>query len=289
MQDRTKWVGVRLEPSGSVYYRERLSLIRYVRRSEIRVGAGPDGGVAMAGIAVVAMGYSERRPVDVPTLAGSVRAFMADGWSVVVSTTGPAARTITLGLGQSRAGRRAVPIVTHTLVDPADPAFADPAGSLSPEPLAVLEAEAIAALAGSGFPVVTAVGHPVVPFGDDYKAGAVALDTAADAQRLAGDLGASALVFVVGDDEPLATADSPSGEIDVIEADSRLAHDPGLAPELRAAARFLRAGGELAVITRPASLRVALQGPADGIGLLHIRRRLDRPRSEAPVLAAGWC
>src|SRR2546429_72715 len=88
-----------------------------------------------------------------------------------------------------------------------------------PEPLAVLEAEAIAALVGSGFPVVVARQVPVVPNGSargfggvpqsEYRPVAAALDEAASAQRLAGDLGAAVLIFVVGDDGPLL-ADGPT-------------------------------------------------------------------------------
>src|SRR5436305_12899513 len=55
-----------------VYYRERLSLIRY--------------GGGMAGIAVVAAGTGDGAPVDVTVLAGSVRALTEAGWSPVVVT-----------------------------------------------------------------------------------------------------------------------------------------------------------------------------------------------------------
>ena len=244
----------------------------------------------MAGTAVVATGFGEHGPVDVPAVADSVRVFVAAEWDVVVAAPpGEVARSLTLALGQTRSGRRAVPVVTHVLVDPADPAFAHPPALCTPDPLAVLEAEAIAALLRSGFPVVATGACPVVPLGEDYRPVAAALDEAASAQRLAGDLGASALVFVIGDDEPLFAVDGAGGEIDVVEAERRLAGESPLGSELRASARFVRAGGELAAVATPAGLSTALDGVADRPGVLHIRRRIVRPRSDAPVLAAGWC
>ena len=116
----------------------------------------------MAGTAVVATGCAGKRPVvDGPALARSVRALVETGWNaVLVPPPAPPgsdlAGSLTLALGQSRSGRRAVPVMTHTLVDPADPALADPEAGAFPEPLAVLEAEAIAALVRSGFLVVVA-------------------------------------------------------------------------------------------------------------------------------------
>ena len=250
----------------------------------------------MAGTAVVATGCAGKRPVvDGPALARSVRALVETGWNaVLVPPPAPPgsnlAGSLTLALGQSRSGRRAVPVMTHTLVDPADPALADPEAGAFPEPLAVLEAEAIAALVRSGFLVVVAGQGPVVPHGSVYRPVAGALDPAATARRLAGDLGAPALVFVAGDDGPLLPAGpaGASGEIDVIEAE-RLAGDAGpFAAELRAAVRFVRAGGELAVITTPSKLPACLDGPASS-RVLRVRRTVARPRSDAPLLAAGWC
>ena len=160
----------------------------------------------MAGTAVVAMaGRSEPGSVDVPTVALAARAVIDAGWNVVlVAPPAGLAGPLTLAVGQTRSGRRAVPVVSHLLVDPADPALAHPPATVHPEPLAVLEAEAIAALTGSGFPVVVSGWVPVVPFGDAYRAipGSPAIDESAAAQRLAGDLGAGVLAFVAGGDEP---------------------------------------------------------------------------------------
>jgi len=169
--------------------------------------------------------------------------------------------------------------------------------------------------------VVVARQVPVVPNGsprglggvpqNEYRPVAAALDGAAAAQRLAGDLGAAVLVFVAGDDRPLL-ADGPTvGELDLAGAERHLAGPGGsgvspgeiarFAAELRAAVRFLRSGGDLAAIATPAFLAVALDRPVSrtsafspengeaGTRLLRVRRTLPRPRSEAPVLAAGWC
>jgi carbamate kinase len=194
-----------------------------------------------------------------------------------------------LAIGPTRSGRRAVPVIAHTLVDPADPAFAHPGGAHDPAPLGVLEAEAIAALVGAGFPVVVTGHVPVVPCGETYRSVAAVLDEPAAAQRLAGDLGALALVFVVGDDGLQPGKGPAPGEIDVTEAESWAAAEPRLASELRAAVRFVRAGGQLAVVTTAAHLAAALDG-SDGGRALRIHGELPRPRtSEAPVFAAGWC
>ena len=241
----------------------------------------------MARTAVVAMRYADGQE-HVPAIADAVRELLAAGQGVVLVSPGDAAGAFTLAIGTTRNDRRAVPVSAHILVDPADPAFAHPEGALDPAPLGILEAEAIAALVGSGFPVVVSGHVPVVPCGDSYQPVAAVLDDCAVAQRLAGDLGALVLIFVVDDDE-LRLADSPTaGEINVDEAE-RLATVATLGAELRAAVRFLRAGGELAVLTTPSRAAAGFNGSRDGSGTLRIHRELVRPRSDAPVLAAGWC
>jgi carbamate kinase len=232
-------------------------------------------------------------------VAGSARALVQSGWRIVLVApqATPAvdvASHLVLALGQSPAGRRAVPVVAHVLVDPADPALARLPAS-APEPLAILEAEAIAALVGSGFPVVVSGRVPVVPAGeahgsggmaeDSYRPVAADVDQAASARRLAGDLGAGVLAFVTRDDQPVPAG----GEIDVLEAERRMVDEPGLASELGAAAGFLRAGGALVVIGPAERLPGALAGIDTAPGLLRIRRTVARPRSEAPALAVGWC
>src|SRR4051812_34758935 len=91
----------------------------------------------MDATAVVALRCGDGELADV---AGSVRALVLGGWKVVVTApSGDVAGPLTLALGLTRSGRRAIPIVTHTLVDPVDPAFAHPPLTASPEPLAILE------------------------------------------------------------------------------------------------------------------------------------------------------
>ena len=241
----------------------------------------------MAWTAVVAMRCAEAHE-HVSAIADAVRSLLAADQGVVLVSPGDAAGAATLAIGTTRAGRRAVPVITHILVDPTDPAFAHPEGALDPAPLGTLEAEAIVTLVGSGFPVVVSGHVPVVPSGDGYQPVRAVLDEAAAAQRLAGDLGALALIFVVADDQLQLADNRAAGEINVDEAEG-LAADSTLAPELRAAVRFLRAGGELAAITTPSQMVAALDGSGDGTRTVRIHRELARPRSDAPVLAAGWC
>jgi len=242
----------------------------------------------MAGTAVVAM-----RCVDghgyVPAMAGAVQALLAADRGAVLVAPADLAGPATLAIGRTQSGGRAIPVVAHILVDPADPAFAHLDGAVDPAPLGVLEVEGIAGLVASGFPVVVARCEPVVPQGEIYRPVTAVLDDAAVAQRLAGDLGALTLIFIVGDNGLGPDGSLAVDEIDVAEAERRLAQETGLARELRAAVRFLRAGGELAVITTPAYAAAALDGAADSSQMLRIHRQLTRPRSDAPVLTAGWC
>ena len=254
----------------------------------------------MPGTAIVAVAADGDLRPDVAAMAASARVLVQSGWRIVLvapqaTPAVDAASHLVLGLGQSPAGRRAVRVSAHVLIDPADPALTRPPGTDRAEPLAVLEAEAIGALVGSGFPVVVSDRVPVVPAGeargaggesqDSYRSVAADVDRAASARRLAGDLGAGVLAFVTSDDEPVPAG----GEIDVVEAERRMVEEPGLASELGAAAGFLRAGGELAVIGPAERLPGALAGKDSAPGLLRIRRTVARPRSEAPALAVGWC
>jgi len=244
----------------------------------------------MAGTVVVAAGCTRQQPVDELGLARSVRALADAGWAPVLVPPPAQADSdpggaLALALGESRSGRRAVPVVAHVLIDPLDPALAHPPAVARPEPLAVLEAEAIGALLGSGFAVVVADQVPVVPDGPVYGPALATLDGAACARRLAGDLGAGVLVFVTGDDGPPF-----AGDIDHRDAERALDGNPPCAAELAAAVRFLRAGGVLAVVTTAAALPAALSSTAADPGpALRVHRTLTRPRPEAPALAAGWC
>ena len=238
-------------------------------------------------MAATVVAATRHQLVDGPALARSVRTLADTGHEpvVVAPPATDVAGRLTLALGASRAGRRAVPVLAHVLIDPLDPALACPPGTTYPEPLAVLEAEAVGALIRSGFTVVVADQRAVVPVGSSYEERAAALDPAASARRLAGDLGAGVLAFVTGDGGPPWT-----GDVDVPEAERHLAGDPEYAGELLAATRFLRAGGELVVLATAAQLAAAISSPeTESDGVLRIHRTLARPRSDSPALAAGWC
>jgi len=243
----------------------------------------------MAGVAVVAMRCVDGHNAYVPAMAEAVQALLAADRGVVLVAPGDLASAATLAIGRTRSGGRAIPVVAHILVDPADPAFVHLDGALDPAPLGVLEVEGIAGLVASGFPVVVDRCEPVVPYAETYRPVTAVLDDSAVAQRLASDIGALTLILVIGDDG-LGLGDGLAvGEIDMAEAERRLADESGLVPELRAAVRFLRAGGPLAVITTPAYAAAALDGTGDASQMLRIHRELARPRSDAPVLTAGWC
>jgi hypothetical protein len=113
-----------------------------------------------------------------------------------------------------------------------------------------------------------------------------ALDGASAAQRLANDLGASALVFVA-DEQDLP----PAGDIDLVETERRIADHSACGSELKAAARFVRAGGEVAALTTAVDLAEGVDGPADAVRTLRIhltaqptpRSTMAKIRATAPI------
>jgi carbamate kinase len=198
-----------------------------------------------------------------------------------------------------------VSVVTHVVVDPADPAFASPSKPIgpyfpperarrlaaekgwtvqhfppggwrrvvpSPEPLEILESEAIRALVEAGYVVLAAGGGgvPVVREGDGE--GLSGMDAVIDkdlaAERLATSLGAVALVLVTDVDQVCLGFGTPEqravAEMIPDEAEAYLAQGhfgPGsMGPKVSAAIRFVRHGGEVAVITSAANVAAALAG-----------------------------
>jgi carbamate kinase len=142
----------------------------------------------------------------------------------------------------------------------------------SPEPKCIVEVEAVRCLLDAGYVVVTAGGGgiPVLRGADGRLVGVDAVvdkDHAAAALALA--VGAQALVVVTAVDAvqvDFGTVNARRlGQISVAQAEEHLAAgqfpDGSKGPKVRAATRFLRAGGEVAVITSPtlaaASLRSA--------------------------------
>ena len=129
----------------------------------------------------------------------------------------------------------------------------------SPRPITVVETPAIEALAASGSIVIAAGGGgvPVVSTGTGLRGVEAVIDKDYVAAQLAGALGAQALVFVTDVPRLMIGFGSPTeralDEIDVATAE-RYQGDghfpPGsMGPKVDAATRFLRSGGEVAVIS----------------------------------------
>jgi carbamate kinase len=142
----------------------------------------------------------------------------------------------------------------------------------SPEPIDILEAGAILALIDAGFVVVAAGGGgvAVVSGPDGYHGVDAVIDKDYAAQRLATSLEAEALVLVTGVETVMLDFGTPEQrgveEMTLDEAERHLQEGqfpPGsMGPKMRAATRFLRAGGRVAVITTPELVYPSLEGRA---------------------------
>jgi carbamate kinase len=142
----------------------------------------------------------------------------------------------------------------------------------SPEPIDILEAGAILALIEAGFVVVAAGGGgvAVVSGPDGYHGIDAVIDKDYAAQRLATSLQAEALVLVTGVETVMLDFGTPQQrgveEMTLEEAEVHLRDGqfpPGsMGPKMRAATRFLRAGGRVAVITTPELVYPSLEGRA---------------------------
>ena len=140
----------------------------------------------------------------------------------------------------------------------------------SPEPVAILETDAIRALLNQGQVVVAAGGGgvPVVRYKEGYGGIDAVIDKDYAAQRLATALAAEALVLVTGVETVAIHYGQPDQkaihEIGVDEAqvwlDKGEFPEGSMGPKVRAAIRFLRRGGEEAVITTPQLVYASLQG-----------------------------
>ena len=155
-----------------------------------------------------------------------------------------------------------VPLVTHSEVDPADPAFVNPTKPIgpfltaeeahafaaergwtvkedagrgwrrvvpSPEPVGILEAGAIRALLDAGVMVIAAGGGgiPVIPTHGGHEGVDAVIDKDYAAQRLATSLGAEALVLVTSVEAVLLDYGTPKQratlEMSVDDAEAHLA------------------------------------------------------------------
>jgi carbamate kinase len=142
----------------------------------------------------------------------------------------------------------------------------------SPEPVAILEAPAVRSLLEGGFVVIAAGGGgiPVVSAGPGrgYRGIEAVIDKDYAAQRLATALEAQALVLVTSVEAVLLDYGTPRQratlEMSLEEAERHLAAgqfaEGSMGPKIRAATRFLHAGGEVAVITTPALVYASLEG-----------------------------
>jgi carbamate kinase len=220
-------------------------------------------------------------------------------------TQGQVGHLIAAAVGGDRAGRQrpVATIVTHTLVDLADPAFQHPTKPIgpfyprheaerlarewhwdvaedagrgwrrvvpSPEPQGFLEADAIRALVDAGFMVVASGGGgiPVVREAAGIRGVDAVIDKDLSAQRLASAVGADILVLLTGVDRVWLGFGTPRqravDSMTVEEAEKHLVNGefpPGsMGPKVTAAIRFVRAGGERAMITSLSRLRQALAG-----------------------------
>jgi carbamate kinase len=178
-------------------------------------------------------------------------------------TQGHIGSLLALALQRVGAARGAgvVSLVTHAVVDPADPAFADPTKPIgpflgpdeaeafaagrgwavkddagrghrrvvaSPQPTGILEVDAIRALLDAGFLVIAAGGGgiPVVPDGSGHRGVDAVIDKDYAAQCLASSLGANALVLVTSVEAVLLDYGTPReraiAEISLAEAEGYL-------------------------------------------------------------------
>jgi len=156
----------------------------------------------------------------------------------------------------------------------------------SPRPVTIVETPAIEALVASGSIVIAAGGGgvPVVSTGSGLRGVEAVIDKDYVAGQLASALGAQALVFVTDVPRLMIDFGDPTeralAEIDV-EAAERYQQDgqfpPGsMGPKVDAATRFLRAGGDVAVISTAALAAVTLDstdaGEGTGTRIVAVRR-----------------
>ena len=156
----------------------------------------------------------------------------------------------------------------------------------SPRPVTIVETPAIEALVASGSIVIAAGGGgvPVVPGDTGLRGVEAVIDKDYVAGQLASALGAQALVFVTDVPRLMIDFGDPTeralAEIDV-EAAERYQQDgqfpPGsMGPKVDAATRFLRTGGDVAVISTAALAAVTLDstdaGEGTGTRIVAVRR-----------------
>jgi len=114
-------------------------------------------------------------------------------------------------------------------------------------------------------------------------------------------LGARALVLVTSVESVLLDYGTPGQrpieEVNVADAERYLAEgqfpEGSMAPKVRAAIRFLRSGGDVAVITTPALVYASLEGTVSelegrsGTRIVRVRRVRATSAPPVPVLTGG--
>lgn len=177
--------------------------------------------------------------------------------------------------------RETVAIVTQTIVERADPAFANPRKPIgsrgsrrvvpSPLPKAIVEIEAIRHLANAGY-VVVACGGGGIPVVEDAQGNLQGVEAVIDkdfaSSLLARSLRADALVSLTSVEKAALDFNKPSqrpiDRMTLAEARRYYAEEQfeegSMGPKVAALIEFVAAGGKFGLITSPASLLRALRG-----------------------------
>jgi carbamate kinase len=142
----------------------------------------------------------------------------------------------------------------------------------SPDPKLILEAEAIGQLVARGHTVIAAGGGgiPVIRRGKRWTGVNAVIDKDLSAERLASGIGADVLMMLTGVDRVAVDFGTPRqrplSSLTVDEAKEHLSEGqfpPGsMGPKVKAAIRFVEAGGGRAIITSPRWASRALAGTA---------------------------
>jgi len=161
----------------------------------------------------------------------------------------------------------------------------------SPRPLRIVEAAAVRALTGAGVLVIAAGGGgvPVVETEQGFRQVDAVVDKDHAAQCLASTLAADALVMVTGVRHVMLHYGTPheraASSLTVAEAEGHLAAgqfaEGSMAPKVRAAVDFVRAGGHTAVITSPELAAASLDPAQVAAGRAGTRVIATSPEEEA--------
>lgn len=163
----------------------------------------------------------------------------------------------------------------------------------SPQPRGFVEIQALRCLLDAGHVVVAdgGGGIPVARRGDVWDGVDAVIDKDYAAAELAHQVDADALVLVTGVDSVMLEFGTDSqrrlGRIDVAEAERHLAAgqfpEGSMGPKVRAATRFLRQGGRLAVITTAELAAATLRSQGDNDTSVGTRIVAVRDREGAPA------